>query len=180
MLILILVESNPSKEFTKFENLNLNFQRFSRYITTFSNFQILKTVFWAQNSTTSRPGTLGILETGANTTGAHLPCQHLTQPAFHLPVCLGFLIVDLSTRMLNYRLGAHHLAFSECNGSRTKLLTRLIREAKTNSSRYGTRYNTDTITAPQNERYTYWSFAQNATPHIARVKVGSEHRTLYV
>ena len=43
--ILILVESNPSKEFTKFENLNLNFQRFFRYITTFSNFQILKTVF---------------------------------------------------------------------------------------------------------------------------------------
>ena len=43
--ILILVESNPSKGFTKFENLNLNFQRFFRYITTFSNFQILKTVF---------------------------------------------------------------------------------------------------------------------------------------
>ena len=45
MLILILVESNPSKGFTKFENLNLNFQRFFRYITTFFNFQILKTVF---------------------------------------------------------------------------------------------------------------------------------------
>ena len=45
MLILILVESNPSKEFTKFENLNLNFQRFFRYITTFSNFKFLKTVF---------------------------------------------------------------------------------------------------------------------------------------
>ena len=43
--ILILVESNPSKGFTKFENLNLNFQRFSRYITTFSKFQILNTVF---------------------------------------------------------------------------------------------------------------------------------------
>ena len=37
--------SSPSKGFTKFENLNLNFQRFFRYITTFSNFQILKTVF---------------------------------------------------------------------------------------------------------------------------------------
>ena len=45
MLILILVESNPSKGFTKFENLNLNFQRFFRYITTFSNFKFLKTVF---------------------------------------------------------------------------------------------------------------------------------------
>ena len=45
MLILILVESNPSKGFTKFENLNLNFQRFSRYITTFSNFNFFKTVF---------------------------------------------------------------------------------------------------------------------------------------
>ena len=46
--ILILVESNPSKGFTKFENLNLNFQRFFRYITAFSNFQILKTVFFEQ------------------------------------------------------------------------------------------------------------------------------------
>ena len=45
MLILILVESNPSKGFTKFENLNLNFQRFFRYITAFSNFQILKIIF---------------------------------------------------------------------------------------------------------------------------------------